>query len=127
MSRLTRSWPGCRPGGRIPGLGRGLFRSQHAGALAQLLDDPYDSVRFVASGSLRKRPPFEDFAYDFVGPASQRRGAARRAAAGGAFTHANAAKDNDAAILIDASGSLETERFSRLLRTRDDLPVDLRE
>ena len=95
--------------------------------LAQLLDDPYDSVRFVAERSLRKRPPFADFAYDFLSPAVERRRATQHAVGGSAFTHANAPEDNGAAILMDGSGSLETERFGRLLRKRDDSPVLLRE
>ena len=40
--------------------------------LAQLLDDPYDAVRFIAGRSLRTLPGFEAFEYDFVaGPTTR--------------------------------------------------------
>ena len=45
--------------------------------LAQLLDDPYDAVRFIAGRSLRTLPEFRSFEYDFAAAA---RPPARRAA-----------------------------------------------
>ena len=45
--------------------------------LAQLLDDPYDAVRFVAARSMRTLPGFSGFTFDFIAPSqSAPRGAA---------------------------------------------------
>jgi len=41
--------------------------------LAELLDDPYSAVRFVAHRSLRTLPGFGDYAYDFLAPPAERR------------------------------------------------------
>ena len=40
--------------------------------LAQLLEDPYDAVRFIAYRSLRRLPGFSDFRYDYVDSPRQR-------------------------------------------------------
>jgi hypothetical protein len=45
--------------------------------LAQLLDDPYSAVRFVAYRALRALPGFGDLQYDFVGAPDERRQAVR--------------------------------------------------
>jgi hypothetical protein len=92
--------------------------------LAVLLDDPYDSVRFVASRSLRSLPGFSAFDYDFIAPSSQRLRDGARAMeiwrrAGGRRT--------DAALLFDGGGLLNVDEVSRLLRQRNDRPVHLRE
>jgi hypothetical protein len=44
-----------------------------AALLAELLDDPYSAVRFVAHRSLRTLPGFGNHAYDFLAPAQERR------------------------------------------------------
>lgn len=47
--------------------------------LAQLLDDPYSTVRFLAQRSLKRLPGYENFSYDFIGPPSDRAAARQRA------------------------------------------------
>lgn len=47
--------------------------------LAELLDDPYAAVRFVAHRSLRSLPGYADFSYDFVAPPAERKAARERA------------------------------------------------
>lgn len=47
--------------------------------LAELLDDPYAAVRFVAHRSLRSLPGFAAFSYDFVAPPEARKAARERA------------------------------------------------
>ena len=96
--------------------------------LAELLDDPYDSVRFVALLALRKRAEFARFDYNFVGTAEERRAAAQRAGERGIYTHGpSGVEGNGTAVLLDASGALEREAFARLLRERDDRPIALHE
>jgi len=73
-----------------------------APVLADLLDDPYAAVRFVAQRSLRGLPGFGDFAYDFVAPAADRAEARRAAlarAAGARAAGARAVAGVDAATL----------------------------
>ena len=41
-------------------------------ALAQLLVDPYAAVRYIAYGSLKKQPGYQDIQYNFVGPEADR-------------------------------------------------------
>ncbi len=95
--------------------------------LAQLLDDPYDAVRFVAFLALRKRVAYADFDYDFVGPPSQRRAAVDRARAARRFVYATAVMTDASALLLDSSGAIVKQRFDELLRQRDNRRVDLRE
>jgi hypothetical protein len=94
--------------------------------LAQLLDDPYDAVRFVAFLALRKRVQFAGFDYDFVGSRWHRRAAVDRARDAGRFAHAGA-PTSESPVLLDATGELIRERFEELLSQRDDRRVDLRE
>ena len=46
--------------------------------LAQLLDDPYDAVRFGAARSMRTLPGFGGFTFDFIAPSQSRREAQLR-------------------------------------------------
>ena len=39
--------------------------------VAQLLQDPYGVVRYVARDALRRLPGFEEFEYDFLAPSGQ--------------------------------------------------------
>ena len=48
--------------------------------LAELIADPYESVRFIARRSLRAMPEFADFEYDFVSPAAVRAAKAQEVA-----------------------------------------------
>jgi predicted CXXCH cytochrome family protein len=46
--------------------------------VAELLDDSYAAVRYVAFHALRRLPGYGDLAYDYVGPPEQRRAARER-------------------------------------------------
>ena len=95
--------------------------------LAQLLEDPYDAVRFIAYRSLRQLPEFGDFQYDYV-DSPQRRAQARLKAleiwrrAG--LKHPPA---SGSAVLFDARGNLRQDVFDRLLSQRNDYPLGLAE
>lgn len=85
--------------------------------LAQLLDDPYPAVRYIAERSLRRLSGQADFHYDFVGPQRQRQAAQQqvratwqRAGGGPPFT-----------------GGIDQAAWDRLLKQRDDRDIDLKE
>jgi len=47
--------------------------------LAELLVDPYSTVRYIAQRSLRRLPGYENLPYDFIGPLAERARARQRA------------------------------------------------
>lgn len=88
-----------------------------APALAPLLEDPYDAVRYVAGRAARTLPQLEGFEYDFLGSPKTRADAAavlrRRPATSGEF----------AAGLLDEDGEFDYGLIQRLVRQRDDRAV----
>lgn len=95
--------------------------------LAQLLEDPYSAVRYVAQRSLRSLPGFENFAYDFVGPAPDRAWARTRALEVWRRQGSAPSAQSRTNILINADGSLMQATIDRLLRQREDRSMDLQE
>lgn len=97
--------------------------------LAQLLDDPYDAVRFIAARSLRSLPGFQAFPYDFVAPPKQRYAAQLSAmrAWDSAGRGASTASNRRSGVLINPDGSLFVNEMLRIVRERDDRRVLLRE
>ena len=95
-----------------------------AAFLGQLLDDPYDGVRFVAHKTLKRLPGFAEFPYDFVGPPTSRAAASQRARQ---MWESGAKRPFAAATLIDSNGRVMDLDFQRLLKLRDDRPVDISE
>ncbi len=95
--------------------------------LAVLLGDPYDSVRFVASRSLRSLSGFSTFDYDFIAPSAQRLRDGARAMELWRRVHRTIDRRTDAALLFDIDGLLNVNEVSRLLLQRNDRPVHLRE
>ncbi len=93
--------------------------------LAQLLTDPYAAVRYIAGHSLQTLPGFGHLAYDYLGTPEEQVQARDGARAQWAKT--GAADRHGEALLLDAQGGLEAERFARLLRQRDDRSMDLQE
>lgn len=104
--------------------------------LGQLLEDPYDAVRFIAARSLRNLPGMGDLEYDFLASPDERAEQHRRAlerfrdsadAAGeSAGNVEDRARERRARTLVTPSGVLQ-ERFRELLRQRDDRPIQLLE
>jgi len=95
--------------------------------LAQLLIDPYPTVRYIAQRSLKRLLGFSDFDYDFVGPEPERAVARQRALELWRHTPASALERTGPAVLLDENGSLQTEMVQRLLQQRDDRSMDLQE
>ncbi len=95
--------------------------------LGQLLDDRYNAVRFIAQRSLKRLPGFGDFEYDFISAPN-----VRSAAVDHARNVWQQAQDGQkppfaSRTLIDPAGQILEADFQRLLRLRDDSPVELAE
>jgi hypothetical protein len=114
ITAWTLGWP---PGQRASGT------HWQAPFLGQLLDDPYDAVRFVAHRSLKTLPGFADFEYDFVGAAGERSAAAQRAR----VMWGRMPTTGNRQTLLDPTGRLLEPEFGRLLKLRDDRPIDIAE
>jgi hypothetical protein len=95
--------------------------------LAQLLDDPYDAVRFIAARSLRTLPSFGRFQYDFVAGPRARREAQLRAMAVWDGSRGAASRRASVELLLDARGDVEIDAVRRLLAQRNTRRVLLRE
>lgn len=95
--------------------------------LANLLNDPYSCVRYIAHRSLRRLPGFDGFAFDFVGPPEARLDARRRALVQWGAGLPGSLDRTGPEILIDETGWLDQNALTRLFDGRDDRNVDLRE
>ena len=96
--------------------------------LAQLLEDPYEAVRFTSVRSLRSNASargLEGAAFDFDFMASEDE---RALAHEVLLEQWNAgARTSNGFVLIGPDGELRREVFDRLLRQRDDTPISLSE
>jgi hypothetical protein len=99
-----------------------------AGHLSQLLDDPYDAVRFIAYRSLKSLAGFEAFPGDFLSPPARRQAdAAAVLALWGRTPAATRATGDQTRLLIRADGTFDETVLRRLLALRDNRPVSLNE
>jgi hypothetical protein len=94
--------------------------------LAELMDDPYDAVRYVTRRSIRSRAAYQEFKFDFLQPSDKRR---ERAAAlltkwrGNVPPFLKGRED----LLFDESGQIIRSDFQRLLKFRDKRDMTLAE
>ena len=95
--------------------------------LAQLMDDPYDAVRFVAFRSLRGLPGFTNLLFDFVAAPKDRFDAVLRVVDRWRATSLDGNRRTDPELLFKSDGALQGEVVSRLLGERDHRRVLLRE
>lgn len=95
--------------------------------LAQLLQDPYDTVRYIAWHSLRQLPEFEPMEYDFVGNPELRAETGRLVVDRWSERQQSIPEMSGEAILLDGSGKLRIDEFNRILEQRDDRDVLLNE
>ena len=94
--------------------------------LAELLNDPYSAVRYMAHKALARQPGFGEFEYDFVADEPKR--LAKREAALAKWKPPSALTPaNPAAVLLSADGQRLTNQVQRLIETRDNRPMRLRE
>jgi hypothetical protein len=97
-----------------------------APVLANLLDDPYDAVRFIASRSLKAIPAYAALPYDFAAPQPSRY-AAQLSTMRLWDRERQQLRTAMPAVLITDQGALDVNEMLRLLKQRDHRPVLLRE
>jgi hypothetical protein len=95
--------------------------------LGQLLDDRYNAVRFIAHRSLKRLPGFGDFEYDFMSAPATRAAAVVNARNLWQQTQDGQKRPFATQTLIDHAGRNLDADFHRLLRQRDDRPVEIAE
>jgi hypothetical protein len=95
--------------------------------LAELMDDPYDVVRFISHRSLRSLQGFDEFSYDFMSPQDSRLKAQQRVLKAWKDDREAIAAGRAEAVLFDAAGEPRRTEIERLLRARDMRPVNLAE
>ena len=94
--------------------------------LAELLDDPYSAVRYMAHKALTEQPGFDGFEYDFVAGETSR--LARREAALAKWTlSTDNTPTHPNTLLLDTDGQRLTNKVQQLIETRDKRPMRLRE
>jgi len=94
--------------------------------VAELMNDPYDAVRHIATRSLHSMENFQQFPFDFLAPQEDRLAAIdellKRWSAPGAGA---SARRISKAVLLDVNGNVRRDEFNRLLSERDHRPVTL--
>lgn len=86
--------------------------------LAQLIDDPYSTVRYIAQRSLKELPEYREFSYDFIAMPAARSQSRERAMA---IWQRKGSFDARPAVAFD------TATWTRLLRARNNRPMYLKE
>ena len=98
--------------------------------LAQLLQDPYSAVRFVAHKSLEKLPGYKKFQgpkpYDFIAPEKERQ-QFQKDFLQRLRTTPNKAPAHPETVLWKADGTLQMDQILKLLKQRDDRRILLAE
>jgi hypothetical protein len=87
--------------------------------LAQLLQDPYGAVRYIAHRSLRTIPGYAELEFDYLAPASERE-RVRTAVLARWSARAREPGQARAGVLLDAHGGSDAAQLVRLLTMRDD-------
>jgi hypothetical protein len=94
--------------------------------LAQLLEDPYDAVRFTAIRSLKSLPGFASAPLEVVAPAAARRQAQLQVMT--TWDHVRPRPPRTSPeLLMSANGDVDIPRVLALLRQRNNRPMLLRE
>lgn len=96
--------------------------------LAEVLDDPYSAIRFVAQRSLRRFPGFEGLDTDFLAPPEQRQAQAAWARERAAAQPVQLSRRSSAPPLpLDARGRLQRDVIEQLKSARDSRPIRIAE
>ena len=93
--------------------------------LAQLLEDPYDAVRFAAARSLNTLPGMAGLKADFLVPADRRRSLQLQTMA--AWDRSRATRRTEERLLMTPAGTVDATRVIALLRQRNTRRMLLRE
>jgi predicted CXXCH cytochrome family protein len=100
--------------------------SWQAPFLAQLLQDPYSMVRYIAHEALTKLPGFEGFEFDYIGPEPDRTAAKLNTVS--RWNQLNYDFGSDLSpLLLDSGGQLRHDEVERLLKQRDNKPIVISE
>lgn len=91
--------------------------------LAELLNDPYSAVRFIAGRSLESLPGYEKLGYDYVSNVDQRMERAESARARWTYSDDR----DDRPRLLMRARSVDYKMVSSLKAKRDDTPVRVNE
>ncbi len=95
--------------------------------LAQLLDDPYSAVRYIAQRSLKRIPGYQELNFDFVGPAAQRVQAKQWTLEKWNRTRLQGLAGAGPRVLIEPTGDLQQSIVETLQRQRNNRSVNLDE
>ena len=95
--------------------------------LAELLEDEYSAVRYIAGRSLQRLPGYEAFEYDYLGSRLSRDEAKTRALDLWRTTQSGPGRIVGRELLIEPSGNLMEDEIRRLIRERDPRPLYLAE
>ncbi len=95
--------------------------------LGQLLNDPYEAVRLIASRALLGLPGFGDFQYDFTALPDVRNAAVAEASTIWHRSLGTKDRRTDSELLLNSDGSLKADLLDRLKRERNDRRMFLRE
>ena len=96
--------------------------------LAELLDDPYSAVRYVAHKALQRFPGFEQFDYDFVAmPEFLEQAQAKAIQIWDQQHQIRTGQHVGSSILLDSDGQVQQQIYTEILNARDDSPIRLRE
>jgi hypothetical protein len=95
--------------------------------LAELVDDPYDAVRFVAYRSMRTLPDLAELEYNFMGPPAEREAVKQRVLDTWTASRGASTRGGVAELLLNSDDSRQQTAIDRLLRDRDVRPLNLAE
>ena len=94
--------------------------------LAELLNDPYEAVRYIAYRSLRRLPGYAGFEYDYVAPQQDRIETVVPIIQAWQASE-NARTRREPELLVDPDGTLRTDLMRGLFDQRDNRRLFLRE
>jgi len=95
--------------------------------LADSLNDPYSAVRYMAHKALVKQPGFGSFEYDFVAAEAKRLANQKEAMEIWLREQRIDLPQPAGPVLLNAEGVRDVDRVQRLIRTRNNRPMRLRE
>jgi len=95
--------------------------------LAELLNDDYATIRYVAGRSMKRFLKDDGWNYDFIASPAEREES--KAAAIDLWRRSNSLSNDErnATLLIKADGTVNLKRMNRLLSDRDNRPITLPE
>jgi len=95
--------------------------------LIELMQDPYDTVRWMAWSSLRSiNSEYAELDFDFVGPASERTAKIEQARSIWARSQDNRGESRPH-LLLDSDNRILRDRFDAMLQLRNNTPITLQE